>query len=202
MTNKKPHHHGNLREALIDAGVGLLEEGGLLALSLRKCAAMAGVSHAAPAHHFSGLNGLIGAICTRGFLSFSAYMTDERDRCGPDPADRLRAILIGYLNFAQDHPAMFTLMFGTRIEFEVDEMLSAAADKAYGVLAEACAPFIAADDPTPRATEVLVWSLVHGYATLRHFGQGTPNGPIADIVFDNIANRLPILAQALGNQSN
>ena len=59
---KKQHHHGNLREALITAGVGLLNEGGLSALTLRKCAARAGVSHAAPAYHFKGLNGLLTAI--------------------------------------------------------------------------------------------------------------------------------------------
>jgi DNA-binding transcriptional regulator YbjK len=56
--DKKKPHHGNLRAALVSAGIELLEEGGLEALTLRKCAARAGVSHAAPAHHFEGLQGL------------------------------------------------------------------------------------------------------------------------------------------------
>ncbi len=59
---EKPHHHGNLREALIVAGIEILKEGGLPALTLRACAARAGVSHAAPAHHFDGLPGLVTAI--------------------------------------------------------------------------------------------------------------------------------------------
>ena len=197
MTDKKPHHHGNLREALVDAGVSLLETDGLNALSLRKCAAIAGVSHAAPAHHFGGLNGLIAAIATRGFLSFADYMTKEKDRCRSNPATQLRGILIGYLNFAADHPALFTLMFGTRIEIEVDNTLASAANMSYAMLADACAPFIEPNDPSPRATEVLVWSLVHGYATLRHFGQGTPNGPIENILLDDLTLRLPLLANAL-----
>ena len=60
----KKHHHGNLRPALIKAGIALLEEGGIDALSLRKCAARAGVTHAAPAHHFDGLAGLKALVYT------------------------------------------------------------------------------------------------------------------------------------------
>jgi len=202
MSDKKPHHHGNLREALIDAGIALIDEGGLHALSLRKCAAIAGVSHAAPAHHFGGLDGLIGAMGTRGFLSFTEYMTSARSTVGNDPAERLRAILRGYLDFANEHPALFTLMFGSRIEIEVDHDLAVAADGAYQVLAETCAPFIAKDDTTPRATEILVWSLVHGYASLRLHGQVAPQGPVEDVLFDDITKRLPKLADALAGNSH
>lgn len=197
MTDK-PHHHGNLRVALIDAGISLLHEGGLPALTLRKCAARAGVSHAAPAHHFNGLEGLIGAICLRGFEEFILSMMRERDLAGDDPAGRLRGILRGYLDFARDNPALFTLMFGTRIDLEPDDELADTAGQAYQVLSETCAPFIAADDPDPRATEILVWSLVHGYAQLRLFGQGGPDGDVAELVFDDLLKRLPHIAKALG----
>ena len=76
----KPHHHGNLRNALIEAGIDLLKEGGLPNLTLRKCAALAGVSHAAPAHHFDGLDGLRQAIASEGFSRFRQAMLDASDQ--------------------------------------------------------------------------------------------------------------------------
>jgi AcrR family transcriptional regulator len=76
----KPHHHGNLREALINAGLLLLKEDGLDGLTLRRAAARAGVSHAAPAHHFSGKQGLVAAIAARGFLPLTEPTEAERFR--------------------------------------------------------------------------------------------------------------------------
>ena len=111
--DKKPHHHGDLREALIEAGVGLLREGGQGALTLRRCAARAGVSHSAPAHHFKGLNGLFSAIAARGYRTFTATMVAERERAGRDPMARLVAICEGYLTFARQNAALFTLMFSS-----------------------------------------------------------------------------------------
>ena len=199
MNEKKPHHHGNLKDALIEAGISLLEEGGIHALSLRKCAAIAGVSHAAPAHHFGGLDGLIAAIATRGFLSFSNYMLRERDNSDDDPASQLKAICTGYLQFAEDQPALFTLMFGTRGEIEATEEQQAIAGRAYMILSETCAPFVPDDATSSRPTEILVWSIVHGYATLRQFGQGAPNQPVSDMVFNDITQSLPSVANAFSN---
>ena len=81
---KRPHHHGNLREALIIAGLELMEEGGPDALTLRKCAKRAGVSHAAPAHHFNGLTGLKAAIVARGHRLFSDFIR----KAGAEASDR------------------------------------------------------------------------------------------------------------------
>ncbi|MDG1430087.1 MAG: WHG domain-containing protein [Paracoccaceae bacterium] len=202
MTSKKPEkprHHGNLREALIDAGIDLLQHGGLSALTLRKCAAKAGVSHAAPAHHLSGLDGLIGAIATRGFTQFSDYMLTSRAKAADSDADRLRAILNGYIEFTVDHPALFTLMFGSRIEIDPDQQLAQAAATAYQVLAETCAPFSIDPDGNPRELEILVWSLCHGYASLRLVGQVTPDGPMNDVGFSDILRRLPDIVGLSGD---
>ncbi len=193
--DNKPRHHGNLKEALIDAGISLLHDEGITGLTLRKCAAIAGVSHAAPAHHFKGLDGLIGAIAKRGFDNFTRYMKEDRDSAGTNPAAQLKGILAGYLRFAKDHPALFTLMFGTRIDAIPDAELSDSAGAAYQVLSETCAPFVAPDDPNPRATELLVWSLCHGYAQLRLFGQGSPEGPAEEILLEDLLKRLPQLAK-------
>ena len=172
MTDKKrPHHHGNLREALILAGVALLEEQGAEALSLRKCAARAGVSHGAPAHHFKGLAGLKTAIIARGHGIFASFMRNAQQQAAPDPHAQLRAICEGYVEFARHHGALFKFMFQamdkdpalldpvTHAEFLRES------GESYRILQDACAPF-----ETGKAgslgTEIMIWSLVHGYAML------------------------------------
>ena len=87
-----------LRDVLIEAGIALLNEGGMAALTLRRAAARAGVSHAAPAYHFDGLPGLLTAIAARAFADFSNRMQAARDLAGSDPflgwPGFVRAILI------------------------------------------------------------------------------------------------------------
>ena len=166
----KPRHHGDLKKALVEAGIELLLQGGVSALTLRKCAARAGVSHAAPAHHFNGIKGLQTAIATVGFTEFTATMIRYRNAAPDDPFSRLAAIARGYLAFARDNEAMATLMFMKDQVFFDDPELQAASDAAYRVLAETCAPF----EPGPggpKATEVMIWSLVQGYASLTRTGQ-------------------------------
>jgi AcrR family transcriptional regulator len=166
---KKTHHHGNLREALILAGIDILNEGGLTALTLRACASKTEVSHAAPAHHFKGLPGLLTAIAARGFKIFKNRMIEEREKDGSDPHTRLLAICRGYLHFAQENEALFSLMFTTHFEIMEDPDFSINAAAAYGVLAESCTPF----EPLKvgaRGTEVMIWSLVHGFASLQLSG--------------------------------
>ena len=185
--SKDNHHHGNLREALILAGLELLEEGGPAAMTLRKCATRAGVSHAAPAHHFSGLISLQGAIIARGYRVFTQEMQAHRAKAALTPRARLLAICAGYLAFAKQNAALFRFMFQgfTEAQKQVDEIVrvevNAASTAAYMELRTACAPF-APVDGHDQGTEVLVWSLVHGYAMLFSSNPRaeTPAGPIPD----------------------
>ncbi len=163
--HKQPHHHGHLRQALIQAGIDLLNEGGLSALTLRRCAARAGVSHAAPAHHFKGLSGLLSAIVARGYAQFSQTMIEERAKAPDDPRARLAAICNGYLRFAQENDALFVLMFSPqKLDFNNAE-LARESEVAYNVLVDACAPFQHGQGNN-QATEIMIWSLVHGFAVL------------------------------------
>lgn len=178
--SEKPHHHGDLKNALVRAGLDLLEEGGLDGLTLRRAAARAGVSHAAPAHHFDGKDGLLRAIAARGFVIFAEMMEFERERAGTKPRDRLIGICRGYLKFAETKPALFKLIFTTKGRSDEDEELAAAGARAYGVLAEACAPFQVAKDG-PGVNEAMIWALVHGYATLRELDRmQLPNCDLID----------------------
>jgi AcrR family transcriptional regulator len=160
------YHHGDLREALIRAARTILEREGLAALSLRGAARAAGVSPAAPYHHFSDKKALLGAVAAQGFDALAAAM-EKRIVKKTDPNARLDASGVGYVTFALENPALFRLMFGN------DEQQSSAAnaplrearDRAYGVLQTAVAATSAAGTADPFVC-LRLWALVHGIATL------------------------------------
>ncbi|EAV42805.1 TetR/AcrR family transcriptional regulator [Roseibium aggregatum] len=156
---------GSLRRALVDAGVALLRERGPDKLSLRECAAKAGVSHAAPGYHFKNITGLSTAIAARGFALFCEAMEKRLETCAPAAAERLSAICQGYLDFATGHPELFLFIFSGQKFNENDEEFALHASRSYAILRETCAPLIP-EGTDPEEIEILVWSLVHGYAHL------------------------------------
>lgn len=164
----------SLRRRLVLAGMTLLERDGVAGMTLRKTAALAGVSHAAPAHHFDGLPGLLTAIAAAAFDRFVAAMESPLAKAPDDPVARLRAICEGYIAFAHAHPGLFHVMFQTPA-VRRDDLEGAA--RAYAILRSACLPF-SVDGQPDAVFETAVWSLVHGYATLG-FAPGdclTPRG--------------------------
>src|SRR5262245_55878012 len=107
------YQHGDLREALIQAGLKLLSETGVDGLGLRAAAQLAGVSHAAPYRHFRDKDALVAAIAERGFRLLTQAMRDEIARApSRDVTSRLRAMGHGYVTFALTHPAYFRVIFG------------------------------------------------------------------------------------------
>ncbi|MHA6298708.1 TetR/AcrR family transcriptional regulator [Devosia sp. CAU 1758] len=181
LDKQKSHAHGDLREGLINAGLTLLAREGTAGMTLRKCAALAGVSHAAPAHHFQGLPGLLDAIAARGYTKFADAM-EAQAAAGPnEPRARLEAICLAYFDFARTNPALYDLMFRQIWALAGSgEELRLAGSRAYAVLAEACAPFVP-EGEEPGIIETQVWSLIHGYATLVLVGKLGRNRPIASV---------------------
>lgn len=161
------YHHGRLREALLEAGTAILDEQGLEQLTLRACAAGAGVSHAAPNHHFGNLGGLLTALATRAFERFRAAIAAAQSAAGSDPDARLGAAGRAYVQFARRHPGLFRLMFDkARIDW-TDPALTGAADAAYTQLLATVTPFARRADRTELdRLALLVWSTCHGYAHL------------------------------------
>ena len=169
----KKYHHGDLRNALIKAGMEILEEEGLQGLSLRTIAARAGVSHTAPKNHFGSLRGLLTAIGAEGFRLHARAMQEGVSDASPGP-DRLQAAFSGYVSFAERHPALFSMMFSPLYcDFE-DETLGAEARKSYAVLEDISTGLDWDKGARPHGqlrTEMILWSLAHGFATLRLAGQ-------------------------------
>ncbi len=179
----------SLRDGLIEAGMALLEEGGMQALTLRRAAARAGVSHAAPAHHFAGLPGLLTAIAARAFRLFAQTLDQGREAGGTDPFQRLLGLTQGYLAFARRHAGLFHLMFISPEVDRADPDLMPHAQRSYLILREACLPFAPPGATEDRVLETAVWSLVHGYATLG-FGQGDRRGPVEPVSFAAVLQEL------------
>ena len=166
-----PYHHGALRDALLQAAERVLERDGLAGLTLRAVAREAGVSHAAPTHHFGDLTGLVSELAAIGFRQFNAAMAASCSADTPFPARGL-ARAKAYIAYAQAHPGMYGLMFRTeRLDYSRPS-LHEAAEASFAGLASAIAAIrqerIEGDALTLDQAAAIArsWSLVHGFTTL------------------------------------
>jgi AcrR family transcriptional regulator len=167
MTRKsRAYHHGDLRQALVAAGIKLLRDKGRGALTLRACARAAGVSHAAPQHHFASLDDLLAEIAARGFEEFVKALNIGSD-AAETPALRLEAMGRAYVKFALDNAAIYDLMFRQAARELSSPHLREAAQAAWRQLETAVANLLSSAPPSELATNAaFVWSTVHGLATL------------------------------------
>src|SRR6476661_4198967 len=110
MRKRTAYHHGDLRPALLQASLALIEEDGIGALSLREVARKAGVSHNAPYHHFKDRGSLLAALAEDGFATLAREMAAAR-AAAPDAQARLEACGLAYIRFALESRARFKLMF-------------------------------------------------------------------------------------------
>jgi AcrR family transcriptional regulator len=164
---KRPsaYHHGDLRDALVRSARRILEKDGIAHLSLRRVARAAGVSPAAPYHHFADKQALLDAIATQGFAALTAEMRARMAK-ESDPAGRLDASGVGYVVFAVENPTLFQLMFsGDGQDPSGETALKKSRDSAYGVLQAAVADTSVDGTATPLVC-LRLWSLVHGIAKL------------------------------------
>ncbi|MEW2399862.1 TetR/AcrR family transcriptional regulator [Streptomyces sp. NPDC046862] len=155
-TTKAAYHHGDLRRAILRAALDVIAADGPSALSLRDLARRAGVSHAAPAHHFKDRTGLLTAIAAEGFGLLAAATRESAD---------LRDAGVRYVRFAREHPAHFQVMFTRELLRENDMELTAARALSAAALRDAI-PIPDDGAPEARLARVAVWSLAHGFATL------------------------------------
>ena len=159
----RPYHHGDLRATLLDAAARWLDEHGAATLTLRELARAAGVSHAAPYHHFAGRDELLAGVAEHAFERLAGAMA----AASADAASPLGALLdIGeaYVREAVHHPAQFRLMFGPTLARKAEHPgLQAAAERAFGVLLAASRAYA-----PERGLDLALagWSLSHGTANL------------------------------------
>jgi AcrR family transcriptional regulator len=174
MTTKK-YHHGDLKNALIQAGVEILALDGVAGLSLRKVAQRAGVSHTAPYAHFADKQALIAAISTEGYRTLYEEFVMIREKFQTDPLQQLVEAALAYVRFALTKPAQFRVTFSNAVQREEDyPSLLDITDKCLGQLISIMGACQEAGILRPGPVEgiaISVWSAVHGFTCLLIEGQ-------------------------------
>ncbi|MGC4772708.1 TetR/AcrR family transcriptional regulator [Micromonospora sp. DT44] len=156
MTETRAYHHGDLRRALLVAALEAIEEVGPAALSLRDLARRAGVSHAAPAHHFGDKAGLLTVLAAEGFDRLAQVLVAA--------GDDLLTAGVAYVDFAVAHRAYFEVMFRPELHRVDDPELTAARERAGTALRAGVAARGASGDTG--LDPLAAWSIAHGFATL------------------------------------
>jgi AcrR family transcriptional regulator len=168
MPKKRPYHHGNLRQALLEAATRLVAEAGPTGFTLREVARRAGVSHNAPYRHFRDKDELLAAVAAQGFRELKRAMLDT-SKSQITALERLKRSGLAYVSFALRRPEHFTVMFDAPIAKAKYPDSAEAAEQAFGTLVgfvEACQREgqLPRGDVMQRA--LAAWSLVHGIAKL------------------------------------
>lgn len=168
--SKTGYHHGDLRQALINAALEMVQENGLSSLSLRKLARRVGVTHSAPYRHFEDKAALIAAMAEAGFTQLCEYMLRAREQEAGPPTEKLYALGLAYVFFAVEHPSYFRVMFGPEVRGKTDYPgLDEAHDEAFELLhnaVEACQEHGDIREGPPDVHARTCWTLVHGIASL------------------------------------
>lgn len=175
MQKKKTYHHGDLKNALINAGVEILAKDGVSGLSLRKVAGRAGVSHSAPYSHFADKQALIAAISTEGFRQLYERMSAVAEEYKTTPLMQLIEVAWAYVQFALDDRDRFKVMFSGVLEkekeysefvaesqrnFQLVKMI-VEANQVAGVLRSGASDLAA----------LSAWGIIHGFVMLLLEGQ-------------------------------
>ncbi len=179
QAKKEGYHHGDLRRALIDASLALVQEHGMSGLTLREAARRAGVTHAAPYRHFTDRAALVVALADEGFRAMTEALRRAEAR-ESDPVARFRAAGTAYVAFAVKNPAHFRVMFSAEAADKAREPpLVGSAAETFQVLVDAVTACqrtgaVVAGDPTLLAA--LCWSTAHGVSGLLIENQLTGRG--------------------------
>ncbi|SET95196.1 TetR/AcrR family transcriptional regulator [Paracoccus homiensis] len=178
MPERKSYHHGNLRQALVEATATLIQEMGPQAFTLAEAARRAGVSSAAPYRHFRGRDDLIEEVARQGFLDFADRLESAFDQGRPRNLTAFLRMGQAYLDFAAERPGYYMAMFESGISIAGNPDLAKASDQAQSVLVRAAEalsqPLPAAKRPPARMVANHVWALSHGVVEL--FSRGKPGG--------------------------
>jgi AcrR family transcriptional regulator len=186
---ERGYHHGNLKEALLQAALGLIAEKGAAGFTFADAARMAGVSPAAPYRHFRDRDELLSNIAQRGFEQFEQALSQAWDDGRPDTVSAFERVGKAYLAFAREEPAFYSAMFESGLSVEVNPALQAAAERAFAMIRAAAERLAALAPPTvPRPPALMmalhIWSMSHGVASL--FARG-----------DAARRKLPMSAEEL-----
>jgi len=168
---ERGYHHGNLKEALLQAALDLIAQKGAAGFTFADAARMAGVSAAAPYRHFRDRDELLTSIAQRGFEQFEARLSAAWDDGRPDTVTAFERLGKAYLAFAREEPSFYSAMFESGVPADAASGLLAAGERAFGVMRAAAERLSALAPPgMPRPPALMIalhiWSMSHGVASL------------------------------------
>jgi AcrR family transcriptional regulator len=168
---ERGYHHGNLKEALLQAALDLIAKKGPAGFTFADAARLAGVSPAAAYRHFRDRDELMSSIAQRGFEQFESMLAAAWDDGRPDTVTAFERVGKAYLAFAREEPAFYSAMFESGLPVDLSPALLAASERAFAVIraaAERLAALAPADQPRPPAMMMAlhIWSMSHGVASL------------------------------------
>ena len=170
MAERRGYHHGNLKQALVDAALELIEEKGPLAFTIAEAAKRAGVSAAAPYRHFGSRDELLVETARQGFEIFADLMEFAYDDGRPTALSAFEKTGLAYLTFARRHPGYYIAMFEAGIPVNADPDLARAAHRAKSVVERASRQLVAhlPASRMPPAAMVCdhIWAFSHGVVEL------------------------------------
>ncbi len=173
-TGPRAYHHGNLKEALMQAALDLIAEKGPAGFTFADAARGAGVSAAAPYRHFRDRDELLASVALQGFERFAAMLATAWNGGKPNTRTAFENLGKAYLAFARTEPAYYSAMFEAGIPHANNPDLLAAGERAFAILREASEAIIAElparDRPPVMMMALHIWALSHGIASL--FGRG------------------------------
>lgn len=177
------YHHGNLREALLESGLELLEEAGEAGFSLRELARRLGVTANAAYRHYANKEVLLMGLAAEGFRLFADNQMQLWQDTPGSAADKFLASGCGYVRFACEHPALFRLMFGHQAASQRTDELAQASSRAFDGLLAGVASVLDLPPETDEArlAATNAWALVHGFSHLILDGQLTDSDVEAQV---------------------
>jgi AcrR family transcriptional regulator len=174
-TDRRGYHHGNLKEALVEAALSLIAAKGPAGFTFAEAARAAGVSPAAPYRHFRDREELLASVALRGYEQFEAALGTAWDDGRPDTLAAFDRLGRAYLAFARKEPALYAAMFEAGVPLDSSPALTAASERAFGIIRAVAERLVAlmppgASRPPALMMALHIWSLSHGIASL--FGRG------------------------------
>ncbi|WP_368045144.1 TetR/AcrR family transcriptional regulator [Paracoccus sp. SCSIO 75233] len=167
---RRSYHHGNLREALIEAAIYLIEKTGPHSFSLSEAARRAGVSAAAPYRHFKGRDDLLEEVARLGFIEFGKALSKAYGEGGPTPLDAIQRVGSSYLKFAEEHQGYYMAMFESGIAITRNSTLYQVYEDAFSVLIKVTQELVDAAPPETRPPVSMIanhiWAMSHGVVEL------------------------------------
>ena len=170
MAKPTQFHHGDLKRALLDAALELLDEQGDAAVGIRAIARKAGVSHAAPVNHFKDRRALLTCLAVKLFDDIQARISKRLEGKSNDPAIRIESVVKSFFEYGVEHPNRYALLWRNDVvDHECDE-IRIREDAVYDFICDETDKLTAGRKIDTDTVAIGLWSMMHGYIDLKIVG--------------------------------